>query len=200
MLDSKSSRIADIYINALVAHTPDLAVDTLNVWNENLPPFDGDKVAAKMRIIGGEALSGANKTAWDDILRLTARFIEADQYVFAVPMWNSGVPYPLKHYIDLVHQPDRLWRIDPDLGYLGLLKDKRATLVLTAGAYAPNRPKPSWGIDHHSTYLHDWLRQAGVDEIDEIRFDANLFSQDPAGDLARIEQTAVELARQHAKA
>lgn len=195
--DSKSTQIADAYLNALRERQPAVEIETLNVWEERLPAFDGDKVAAKMRIIGGNTLDGAEKSEWEEILEICARFIAADHYVFAVPMWNSGVPYPLKHYIDLVHQPGQLWRIEPEAGYIGLLRNKRATLIMTAGAYAPHFPSPNFGIDYASTHLRAWLTQAGVEHIDEIRFDANLFTEDPQGALTNVKQAAVALAQSH---
>jgi hypothetical protein len=50
----------------------------------------------------------------------------------------------------VIHQPGLLWRLDPQTGYFGLLKNKRAVLALTSGAYGPSMPSPAFGIDHHS--------------------------------------------------
>ena len=45
------------------------------------------------------------KSEWNKIVELFGRFNSADKYVFSVPMWNFGIPYILKHYIDLITQP-----------------------------------------------------------------------------------------------
>ena len=37
----------------------------------------------------------------ESVETLIADFTAADKYVLATPMWNFGVPYRLKHYIDL---------------------------------------------------------------------------------------------------
>jgi FMN-dependent NADH-azoreductase len=197
--ESKSIQIADTYLASLQAAGPDLMVDTIELWDADLPAFDGDKAAAKMNAIAGQALNEVQKTAWDQIVGIADRFIAADRYLFAVPMWNGGIPYRLKHYIDLIHQPGLLWGLDPTTGYFGLLKHKHATLVLTAGAYAQNLPSPAFGTDHHSTYLRDWLTQAGVSAIDEIRFQPTLLTEDPAGGLERARQQAEQLARRHGR-
>lgn len=194
--DSKAVQIAQTYLDALLAHNPDLQVDTLDLWTTDLPAFDGDKVAAKMNVIGGQEHDDARQTAWEQIVQIADRFISADRYLFAVPMWNSGIPYRLKHYIDLIHQPGLLWGLDPQTGYYGLLKGKHAVLALTSGVYAQNVP-PAFGTDHHSTYLRDWLNQAGVTEIDELRFQPTLLTEDPAGGLASTSQRAVDLAHSH---
>jgi FMN-dependent NADH-azoreductase len=197
--DSKSIQIAGAYLGALRANNPDLIVDTIELWDSHLPAFDGDRAAAKMSVITQQAQSGAQKTAWDEVVAIADRFIAADRYLFAVPMWNGGIPYRLKHYIDLIHQPGLLWGLNPQTGYFGLLKDKHATLALTAGAYAPHFPSPAFGVDHHSTYLRDWLNQAGVVAIDELRFQPSLLTQDPAGDLNQAEHRATALAQTHGR-
>ena len=197
--NSKSIEVAETYLAALRANNPGLEVDTIKLWDENLPPFDGDKVAAKMNVIVGQDQSAAEQTAWDQIVGIANRFISADRYLLAVPMWNGGIPYRLKHYIDLIHQPGLLWGLKPDTGYFGLLKDKHATLALTSGAWGPQSPSPAFGVDHHSTYLRDWLNQAGVTEIAEMRFQPTLLTADPAGDLERARRLAVETANSHGR-
>lgn len=179
--DSKSGAVADAYLAALRERLPDLAVDTLDLSRDNIPDFDGDKAAAKMAVIAGQANEGRQKTAWDEVTEVASRFIAADRYLIACPMWNGGIPYRLKQYIDVIHQPGLLWGLDPQTGYYGLLKNKRAVLALTSGAYGPSMPSPAFGIDHHSTYLRDWLNQAGVTEIEEIRFQPTLLTADPEG-------------------
>src|ERR1700732_3470427 len=194
--ESQSVQLAQAYLEALCGINPDLEVDTLELWDTDLPAFDGDKAAAKMTILAGEQHTEIQRTAWNEILAIADRFIAADRYLIASPMWNSGIPYRLKHYVDLIHQPGLLWGLDPQKGYYGLLKNKHATLALTSGVYAPG-VAPPFGIDHQSTYLRDWLNQAGVTAIDELRFQPSMLTADPAGDFERACKGAVELAQQH---
>ena len=196
---SKSNQIAEAYLQALRENNPDLSVDVLSVWDIDLPVFDGDKVRAKIAIMQGKEHTPSEKTAWDQIVEVASRFIAADRYLMAVPMWNGGVPYTLKHYIDVIHQPGLLWGLEPELGYFGLLKNKHATLVLTAGAYSPSGPSPAFGVDHHSSLLRDWLNQAGVTEIDEVRFEPTLLTANPARDLENARSEAVALAKVHGR-
>ena len=115
---SKSTQIAQAYLSALSKSNPDLSVDVLSVWETELPVFDGDKVAAKINVMQGKEHSESEKTAWDQIVGIANRFISADRYLLAVPMWNGGIPYPLKHYIDVIHQPGLLWGLKPGHGLL----------------------------------------------------------------------------------
>ncbi len=147
-----------------------------------------------MAVITGQSNEGRQKTAWDEITAVANRFIAADRYLLAVPMWNGGIPYRLKQYIDVIHQPGLLWGLDPQTGYFGLLKNKKAVLALTSGAYGPSMPSPAFGIDHHSSYLRDWLNQAGVTDIDEIRFQPTLLNPDPEGSFKAAVAAARSLA------
>ena len=197
LTESKSNQIAQAYLAELLKNNPDLSVDVLSVWDITLPVFDGDKVGAKIAAMQGKQHTGSEKTAWDQIVEVANRFIAADRYLMAVPMWNAGIPYALKHYIHVIHQPGLLWGLKPETGYVGLLNNRHATLILTAGAYSPSAPSPAFGTDHHSSYLRDWLNQAGVKAIDEVRFEPTLLTADALGDLERAKSEAVALARVH---
>ncbi len=151
--ESKSNALAEAYLDVLKQRHSGLAIDVLDLAKDRIPDFDGNKVAAKMAILAGEGPSEAAKTAWDEITEVANRFLSADRYLIATPMWNGGIPYRLKQYIDVIHQPGLLWGLDPKTGYFGLLKDKKAVLALTSGAYALTQPAPAFGIDHQSTYL-----------------------------------------------
>lgn len=194
--ESKSIAVANAYLAGLKAKTPRLIVDEIDVWTATLPKFDGDKVAAKMNVITGQAQSGVQKTAWDEITAIAARFASADVYLFAIPMWNGGIPYPLKHYIDVIHQPGLLFGLEPSTGYFGLLKNKKAVLAYTSGAFGPSMPSPAYGVDSQSTYMRAWLNQAGVVDISEIRFQPTLLTSDPDGDFRKVIESAQALAGQ----
>jgi FMN-dependent NADH-azoreductase len=196
--ESESIQLAETYLSALRERNPDLDVDTIALWDAFLPAFDHDKVAAKTKVVVGEEFDDVQRQAWDEVKAIAERFIAADRYLFAVPMWNGGIPYRLKHYIDIVHQPGLTWTLDPQRGYIGLLTGKHATLALTSGVYSQGVAK-EFGVDHHSTYLHDWLREAGVSEIDDIRFQPTLLTVDPAGGREKAQARAVELAHLHGR-
>ncbi len=177
-VDSKSNALALAYIEAQRRADPDLTVDTLDLWREPLPEFDGDQAAAKMTFFGVGELDGNRKTAWDEIVRITQRFIDADHFVLGVPMWNGGIPYRLKLYIDILTQPGLLFGFDPVTGYSGLLNEKKATVFYTSGVYARGVPA-AFGLDFQSNYLKWWLNFIGVSEIETIRFQPTLLSADP---------------------
>jgi FMN-dependent NADH-azoreductase len=189
---SRSIAVAKTYLDALKAGHPNLEIDAIDLWKADLPEFDGDKNTAKLTVFGGGAPDGAIKTAWEDIVAIANRFIRADRYLFAVPMWNGGIPYKLKQYIDLIHQPGLTFSFDPKSGYSGLLKNKRATIVYTSGAFSRAFPSPAFGVDHQSTYLKAWLAEAGVTAVEEIRFQPTILTADSDGDFAKAKLAAAE--------
>ncbi len=181
--DSGANTLARAYIEARRATDPGFAIDTIDLWRDKLPEFDGDKAAAKMTFFGVGEMDSVKQSAWDHITEITKRFIDADHYVFAVPMWNGGVPYKLKQYIDIITQPGLLFGFDPQTGYSGLLKNKKASIFYTSGVFAPG-VAPEYGSDFHSTYLSWWLDMVGISDIEAVRFQPSLVTADPAGELA----------------
>ncbi|MEI6002283.1 NAD(P)H-dependent oxidoreductase [Paraburkholderia bengalensis] len=194
---SGSTLLANTYLDELRKTNPGIEVDTLRVWEEDLPEFDTNTVAAKMSVMTGQALDATQRAAWDKVTEIANRFISADRYVIASPMWNNGIPYRLKHYIDIVHQPGLTWTLQPAKGFIGLLKNKHASLFLTAGVYGPTMPSPAFGVDHQGAYLKGWLNQAGVDAIDEVLLQPSLLTPDALAALTQAKERAVELAVRH---
>jgi FMN-dependent NADH-azoreductase len=199
---SESRAIADAFLSAYQAAEPDVDVDVLDLWQEPLPVFGGHGVAAKMSVFGGQEPEGAAAGAWTDVQRTFERFDAADDYLFAVPMWNHGVPWVLKHLIDTISQPGLVFGFDPEHGYTGLLRDKRAVAVYTGAVWRPGAPR-SFGTDFHSTYFRDWLNWAGVEDVEEIRFQPTFgptVDADRAAAHARARALGTAFARRRALA
>lgn len=195
--NSQSGKLAEAYLEARLAEEEDLQVDRLDLWSANLPEFDGDKAAAKMTFFGVGQMNTPQRTAWDQIVAMTERFTTADEYVLAVPMWNGGIPYKLKQYIDIITQPGLLFGFDPEAGYIGLLAGKSAHVFYTSGVYAPGAPA-KYGADFHANYLNWWLNFVGITQIDTARFQPSLLTSDPVGDQAKAIANAQAMALQRA--
>lgn len=110
--DGASVTIASALIDALRERHPDIDVDTLDVWREELPEFDERVIAAKYKWVDQEPLDAVESRAWAKIDDLARRFREADRIVLGVPMWNWSIPYKLKQLIDLAAQRNLLFTYD----------------------------------------------------------------------------------------
>lgn len=176
--NSESTAIANTFLEAYRDANPALEVDTLDLWREPLPLYGKAGAEAKMSVFAGRRPAGEQGDAWADVLRVFERFNAADRYLFTVPMWNHGVPWPLKHLIDTITQPGLIFAFDPEKGYTGLLTGKKAAVVYTSGVYGPGRD-PAFGADFHSTYFNDWLRFAGIEDVSDVRFQPTIATADP---------------------
>jgi FMN-dependent NADH-azoreductase len=162
---SASIAVADAFVETYRQVCPEVIVDTLNVWEENLPEFDQEAIGAKYKGINKEPMNAAELKVWDRIQELVARFKRADRIVIGVPMWNFAYPYKLKQLIDLVAQRNLLFTYDGRT-YSPLLKTPRALLILTrGGAFAEDLPTPPSRFDHQRGYLEFWLPLVGVQEV-----------------------------------
>jgi FMN-dependent NADH-azoreductase len=191
---SKSAQIASAFIDAYRERHPNAEIEEFDLWQTALPEFDGDRAAAKMSFFGDPAMNGEQQSAWDEIVRITHHFARANDFLFTVPMWNSGIPYRLKLYIDIITQPGLLFGFDPAAGYSGLLKNKRATAIYTSGVYAPGARK-AFGSDFHSAYFNEWLEFIGIEDIENVRYQSNLLTADSEAALTAATAAAKAAAR-----
>jgi FMN-dependent NADH-azoreductase len=139
---SASIAVADTFLQAYRRACPELTVDTLNVWQENLPDFDQHAIGAKYKRINKEPMDPAEETVWNRIKELVARFHRADRLVIGVPMWNFAYPYKLKQLIDLASQRNMLFTFD-GRQYAPVLNIPRALMIYArGGTYAEDSPTP----------------------------------------------------------
>ncbi|MEO6626963.1 MAG: NAD(P)H-dependent oxidoreductase [Aquihabitans sp.] len=162
---SASIAIADAFLAAYCPENPPVDVDTLNVWTEDLPDFDGNAIEAKYKGVSGATMDEAEAEIWARIQALVQRFRVADLLIFGVPMWNFAYPYKLKQLIDLVSQRDMLFTFDGRI-FGPMLTDSRALVILTRGQiYDEDGPTPASSFDHQSQYLTFWLNFIGVTDV-----------------------------------
>lgn len=164
---SDSIRIANEFLDEYWRTHPKDHVEIFNLWREELPSFDGDVINAKYRILNGEARSTPERAAWVPVEQLINHFTGFDKYLFSLPMWNFGIPYILKHYIDLLVQPGHTFSYSPQEGYKGLVVGKPAAIIYArGGSYEPSTPFES--LDHQKIYMETILSFIGFTELHSI--------------------------------
>lgn len=184
---SATIEVATAFIEAWQARHTIATVDTLDVWNMPLPEFDGAVLDAKYAGIMGVERTPEQKQAWDQITELAQRFIKADIILFAVPMWNFGIPYKLKHLIDVVSQKDLLFTFD-ERGLNGLLDGRKVVVIAARGA-------PLDRAEHQIAYLTTWSEMVGIDEQYNVVIEKTLLGPDVDAESRRAAKTAaVDLA------
>jgi FMN-dependent NADH-azoreductase len=174
---SESRAIAETFLDTYRDVHPEHVIDHFDLWDGSLPAFGPAAAHAKMAVFAGQAPSGEGAAAWAAARQTFERFAAADKYLFSVPMWNAGIPYILKQFIDVISQPGMVFGFDPVEGYSGLVTGKKAALVFTGAVYGAGRG-PRFGSDFQMPYTRDWLQWAGVHDIVEIEFRPNLATDD----------------------
>jgi FMN-dependent NADH-azoreductase len=194
---SESLAVAATFLDAYRETHPGATVDTWDLWDGALPAFGPDAAAAKMAVFAGQEPTGAAADAWAAAIATFRRFDTADRYLFSVPMWNAGVPYILKQFIDVTSQPGLVFGFDPDDGYTGLLRGKKAAVIYTSAVYGEGRG-PAFGADFQAPYFREWLRWAGVTDVSEVHFRPNLATADAATARRYAHDQARDLAKRFA--
>jgi FMN-dependent NADH-azoreductase len=194
--ESHSTGLAEAFLDGYRDALPNVTVDRLNTFTD-LPPFGAHHVSAKMAVIARQPVPQAESQDWAAVLAVADRLRAADTLVFAVPMWNGGIPWSLKLFIDVVTQPGVAFSFDPATGYTGLLGGRRAVVAYTSRVYAPGVRAP-FGTDHQSTYFDWWLRYCGIDDVHELRlqptFPGETFDAERERATVRARELALALA------
>ena len=186
---SESLWLADAFLSTYRQVHPGGDVDHFDLWDSTLPEFGPAATGAKMAVFAGEEPVGEQAEAWEAVKATFARFDAAEHYLFSVPMWNSGVPYVLKQFIDVVSQPGLLFGFAPESGYEGLLKGKKAAVIYTGAVWGPGLG-PEFGSDFQQPFFEGWLRWAGVEDVTTVRFQPNLVTADAADAREKARESA----------
>lgn len=160
--ESRTLQVTDAFLEVFRKQHPDWFFDELNLSKEELPPLSMRRVDGKYVLMEGKELYGEFKDAWEEILGHIKRFLAADVYLISTPMWNFSIPYPLKHYIDLIVQPKYLFRYTKT-GSEGLAKNKKMIIIASRGGeYRSNEMK---SFDFQEPYLRKIFGFVGIDDI-----------------------------------
>jgi len=192
---SASIAVARHFLDAYRAAHPGDTVETLDLWQTPLPEFDGATLDAKYAVMHGQSHTPDQLQAWYAVVKIAEHFKSADKYLFSLPMWNFGIPYKLKHFIDILAQPGLTFSFTPGEGYKGLVTGKPAVAIYArGGAYGPGTGAEAY--DQQSGYLKQILGFIGFTDIREIFVEptlASATSKDEA--IANSNLKAGELAR-----
>jgi len=159
--------VADAFVAAYEQSHAEDEIVTVNLFEASIPNFDGLAVQAKYTILHGEGNSDEEMQAWKNVERVIEQFASADKYVFAVPMWNFGIPYRLKHYIDVLVQPGYTFSYSEEVGYQGLVVGKPALVVYARGGEYPAGTEAE-AFDMQSKYFSLVLGFMGFTDVRSV--------------------------------
>ena len=98
--------------------------------------------------------------------KLVKELKDSDVIIISAPIYNYGPPATLKAWSDLAARVGETFRFKPDGRREGLLKNKRAYLVITSGGTKLNSKE-----DFLTPWLKYILNFFGIDKVDVISAD-----------------------------
>ena len=193
---SASTAIVNAFLAEYKERVRDVVVDTLDIWQEQLPEFDAEAINAKYKGVSGEPMTPVETATWEKIRELDARFQRADRIVLSVPMWNFSFPYKFKQLIDLSCQRNMLFTFDGDFYGPSLNIDKAFVVYVRgqsdeAGFKTVSQP----GFKYLSGYVEFWLQFIGVRSVVSLTVE-HTWDGRAVGMIEAGKRQAAELARQ----
>lgn len=172
---SSSIQVAHHFLEVYRESHPTDDIETFDLWQRELPAFDGDVIDAKYAIMHGQSHTEAQRKSWRIVENVIADFKRADRFLFSLPMWNYSIPYKLKQYFDVIVQPSYTFSYSPSEGYKGLVVGKPVVIIYSrGGAYGPGTGLES--LDYQKTYMETILKFIGFTDIQSIIIEPTLAS------------------------
>jgi FMN-dependent NADH-azoreductase len=162
--DSYSRRIGDQVETALMPASVvrrDLAADPVaHLDGMAITGFFSPEEAMTSELMAATALSDA----------IIGEVAEADTVLFTIPMFNFGIPSVLKAWVDQLVRINRSFSFD-GTNFDGLLKGKKAYVVIAYGAAGYAEGEPLHGADFVKPYMDFVLRFVGFSAVEFIMLD-----------------------------
>ena len=121
--------VGKVFLDAYQETHPNDHLYTINVWNTNLEELEEVTLDASYAIIQRMNHTPQQMTAWENVVKIVDQFKAADKYLFTVPMWHLGIPYKLKHYLDLLVHPGQTFQYMLGQQARGLITGKPAAVI-----------------------------------------------------------------------
>ncbi len=153
----QSSLLASRYVQRRLQREPDARVIVRDLAAAPVPHLSADTFQAF--ITPAEQRSPEQQAAVDYSDALIAELAEADEVVLGLPMYNFGVPSPLKAYFDHIARAGVTFKYT-DTGPVGLLADKPVTVLAARGGQYLGTPK-----DTQTPYLRDFFGFIGLSDL-----------------------------------
>ncbi|MBM7095352.1 FMN-dependent NADH-azoreductase [Bacillus sp. H-16] len=161
---------------------PDDQITELDLFEENLPYYDLDKINGMFKRAKGMELTESEIEATETVSRYLNQFLDADKIVFAFPLWNFTVPAALHTYLDYLAQAGETFSYTPD-GPVGLLDDKKAVILNARGGVYSEGPAQS--VEMAVNYVQNMLSFWGIKDISTVVVEGHNQYPDKAEEIIR---------------
>ncbi|WP_100372861.1 FMN-dependent NADH-azoreductase [Bacillus sp. FJAT-45037] len=162
---SVSVKLYHTFLDRYKVANPEDTITELDLFEENLPYYDTDKINGMFKLANGIELSPSEQEATTLVNKYLEQFLAADKVVFAFPLWNFTVPAVLHTYMDYLAQAGRTFRYTAE-GPVGLLTGKKVVLLNARGGVYSEGPAQS--VEMAVNFVTNMLSFWGVEDISSV--------------------------------
>lgn len=166
--DSYSLQVGEQFIKEYQNQNPDDEIITVDLFNTDVPFIDSDVFNAWNKLGQGIAFTDLSATEQSKVSAMGENletFMNADKYVFVVPLWNFGLPPVVKAYIDNLAIAGKTFKYT-EQGPVGLLKNKKALIIESSGGVYSNIENNPY--EHGYNHLKVVLPFMGINDVEAI--------------------------------
>lgn len=163
--ESISISVGDYFIKKYKELNPEDEIIVRDLYAEKIPPLNDKTMSAWKHQREDQPLSAEEKQIIHEHNVWLNEFLEADKYVFVNPMYNFFLPAEMKQYMDIIAVPRKTFVYTKN-GPVGLLKNKKALHIQTAGSVYENTPLEKF--DFGKNYLKLALKLFGVSDFEGL--------------------------------
>lgn len=155
-----------MFIKSMKKYQPEAVIRIRDLCTDNVSHISEKWISATTKPKVDRSVSD------NDVLTASDTYIDelrdADVIVFGIPMYNWSIPSVLKAYIDNIMRVNETWRFNSgnkQQPYEGLLKGKKAMLLLSRGSIGYDEGEPNQHLDFQTNYLKMILNVIGISDI-----------------------------------
>ncbi|MEY6430823.1 NAD(P)H-dependent oxidoreductase [Thioalkalicoccus limnaeus] len=152
-----SSTLAADLVRRLRQRDPSVAITHRDLGRDPIPHLDATRLSALST--SETERSPEQQAVVDEADRLIRELQDADLLLLGVPMYNFGIPSPLKAWFDHVARAGVTFRYTAQ-GPEGLIRNTRAVVVTSRGGRHRGQP-----TDTQTSYLTTMLGFLGIEDV-----------------------------------
>ena len=80
---SYSTRVAEAFLESYKKAHPDDTVETLDLWELDIPEFDHMAAEGKYKVMGGKPHTEEEAKAWEKVVKITEHFKSFDNHRYS---------------------------------------------------------------------------------------------------------------------
>lgn len=183
--NSTSNKLCDLYLSRYLSKYPDTLIVKRDLGQFPVPHLDSDALYAFHHPEG--KLSDTQELALTLSNQLIEEVQKSDILLLGVPMYNHGIPSPLKAWIDHIVRARVTFQYEKDGTITGYLTGKKVIICAARGGYFAGTD-----LDVQTPYLRNILSFIGLEDIRFIYAEGLAINHEIAAEALRQASSELE--------